>query len=172
MREQLARQMQELKAKECEQNRLKNLERQFLENEERLNQEDLRQKQKAMQKRQKEHRNMLFRQYRAQLLRRAHEIEEDLEQDLALLERIKHEEAAEIKLKDEKVREAQLCAQVRLFTPAHFGSALFIQKCGSRMLRLGSKSDHRSNGSSGSDRIAAIEIERRKRGTGGNRNAV
>jgi len=111
LREQLARQMAELKAKECEQNRLKNLERQYLENEERLNQEGLRQKQKAMQKRQKEHRNMLFRQYRAQLLRRAHEIEEDLEQDLALLERIKHEEAQEIKLKDEKVREAQLCAQ-------------------------------------------------------------
>ena len=47
-------------------------------------------------------RKLLFRQYRAQLLRRAHEVERDLQMDLALLERVKAEEEEERHLEENK----------------------------------------------------------------------
>ena len=47
-------------------------------------------------------RKLLYRQYRAQLLRRAHEVERDLQMDLALLERVKAEEEEERHLEENK----------------------------------------------------------------------
>jgi len=80
-------------------------------NQERLEQAELKRKQKAEMEKKKEQRTILFRQYRAQLLRRAHEIEEELEHDLQLLERIKKEEEEEAKLKQIKLNEAKLCSE-------------------------------------------------------------
>ena len=112
LRNQLAAQMRELEAKELKQNQLRNEERELMINQERLEQAEIKQKQKAETEKKKEHRSILFRQYRAQLLRRAHEIEEELEHDLALLERIKKEEEDEAKLKQIKINEAKLCSEV------------------------------------------------------------
>jgi hypothetical protein len=66
-------------------------------------------------KRKEQHRSILYRQYRAQLLRRSHEIEDDLQHDLALLERIKREEIEEAKIKEIKLSEAKIFAQVHLY---------------------------------------------------------
>ena len=47
-------------------------------------------------------RKLLYRQYRAQILRRAQEVERDLQMDLALLERIRAEEEEERHLEANK----------------------------------------------------------------------
>lgn len=82
MAAQLAAQMRELQEKEAEQNRLKNEERQLVQNQNMIDLEEQKQREKMKRKNQSEQRKILYRQYRAQLLRRAHEIEEDLEADL------------------------------------------------------------------------------------------
>lgn len=112
LRYSLANQMKELEEQEAAQNRLKNEERELMLNQERLEQAELLQKHKAEKAKKGEYRSILFRQYRAQLLRRSHEIEDELEQDLALLERIKCEEEEEARLKQIKISEARICSEV------------------------------------------------------------
>ena len=51
-------------------------------------------------------------QYRAQILRRAHEIERELEEDLDMLERVKYEADQEKNVSAEKRKVAQQYAQV------------------------------------------------------------
>ena len=88
-------------------------------------------RQAKLQKRQKqqEYQNILYRlvniqfetivlklvfysQYRAQILRRAHEIERELEEDLDMLERVKYEADQEKNVSAEKRKVAQQYAQV------------------------------------------------------------
>ena len=57
-------------------------------------------------------------QYRAQILRRAHEIERELEEDLDMLERVKYEADQEKNVSAEKRKVAQQYAQV-IFTYGH-----------------------------------------------------
>jgi len=111
MAAQLAAQMRELQEKEAEQNRLKNEERQLVQNQNMIDLEEQKQREKMKRKNQSEQRKILYRQYRAQLLRRAHEIEEDLEADLAMLERVKREEEEENRLQAEKASDARLVAE-------------------------------------------------------------
>lgn len=101
-KEQLAQQVRDLQQREAEQNKLKNEERALLSNAARHDQVMLEKQLAEKRTQQQQMRKLLFRQYRAQLLRRAHEVERDLQMDLALLERVKAEEEEERHLEENK----------------------------------------------------------------------
>merc|ERR1711990_1013891 len=77
--------------REARQNMLTNEEKEIVIEQAKLEREKNRQAKLEKRQKQQEYQNILYRQYRAQILRRAHEIERELEEDLAMLENVKHE---------------------------------------------------------------------------------
>lgn len=110
LKQELAQQVSELQRREAEQNQLRNEERDLLSNQARHEQVILEKQHQERQYQQKEMRKLLYRQYRAQILRRAQEVERDLEMDLALLQRIKAEDERERHLEQNKKDNARSLA--------------------------------------------------------------
>ena len=67
---------------------------------------------KERKEKQENYQKILYRQYRAQILRRAHEIERELEEDLAVLERVELETRRDENDSTEKRERARQYAQV------------------------------------------------------------
>ena len=108
---------------------LTNEEKEIIIEQAKLEREKNRQAKLEKRQKQQEYQNILYRlvniqfetivlklvfysQYRAQILRRAHEIERELEEDLDMLERVKYEADQEKNVSAEKRKVAQQYAQV------------------------------------------------------------
>ena len=115
--------------REARQNMLTNEEKEIIIEQAKLEREKNRQAKLEKRQKQQEYQNILYRlvniqfetivlklvfysQYRAQILRRAHEIERELEEDLDMLERVKYEADQEKNVSAEKRKVAQQYAQV------------------------------------------------------------
>ena len=88
LKDELHQQIVELTQRETRQNQLKNEERELMIEQGELHHERQLQIAKEKKEKQRSYQKILYRQYRAQILRRAHEIERELEEDLAVLERV------------------------------------------------------------------------------------
>ena len=99
-------------AREARQNQLKNQERDLMIEQEELHQARQLQLRKEKKEKQENYQKILYRQYRAQILRRAHEIERELEEDLAVLERVELETRRDENDSTEKRERARQYAQV------------------------------------------------------------
>merc|ERR1711990_1273083 len=97
--------------REARQNMLTNEEKEIVIEQAKLEREKNRQAKLEKRQKQQEYQNILYRQYRAQILRRAHEIERELEEDLDMLERVKYEADQEKNVSAEKRKVAQQYAQ-------------------------------------------------------------
>ena len=91
LKDELHQQIVELTARETRQNQLKNEERELMQEQAELHLQRQLQIAKEKKENQNNYQQILYRQYRAQILRRAHEIERELEEDLAVLERVELE---------------------------------------------------------------------------------
>jgi len=91
LKDELHQQIVELTARETRQNQLKNEERELMQEQAELHLQRQLQIAKEKKEKQNNYQQILYRQYRAQILRRAHEIERELEEDLAVLERVELE---------------------------------------------------------------------------------
>ena len=91
LKDELHQQIVELTARETRQNQLKNEERSLMQEQAELHLQRQLQIAKGKKEKQNNYQQILYRQYRAQILRRAHEIERELEEDLAVLERVELE---------------------------------------------------------------------------------
>ena len=83
LKDELHQQIVELTARETRQNQLKNEERSLMQEQAELHLQRQLQIAKEKKEKQNNYQQILYRQYRAQILRRAHEIERELEEDLA-----------------------------------------------------------------------------------------
>jgi len=115
LRNELQQQINELTAREARQNQLKNQERDLMIEQEELHQARQLQLRKERKEKQENYQKILYRQYRAQILRRAHEIERELEEDLAVLERVELETRRDENDSTEKRERARQYAQDALF---------------------------------------------------------
>jgi len=111
LKAELQQQIQELTEREARQNMLTNEEKEIVIEQAKLEREKNRQAKLEKRQKQQEYQNILYRQYRAQILRRAHEIERELEEDLDMLERVKYEADQEKNVSAEKRKVAQQYAQ-------------------------------------------------------------
>ena len=110
-------------AREARQNQLKNQERDLMIEQEELHQARQLQLRKEKKEKQENYQKILYRQYRAQILRRAHEIERELEEDLAVLERVELETRRDENDSTEKRERARQYAQVFMLYFLDYGNA-------------------------------------------------